>query len=58
MTTGDAIAATCARIAVRLTLRDLARARAANDNGCAPCREARQRGAYVCPLCAGREVLW
>ena len=33
MKTGDAIAATCARIAVRLTLRDLARVRAANDNG-------------------------
>ena len=33
MTTRDAIAATCARIAVRLTLRDLARVRAANDNG-------------------------
>lgn len=58
MTTRDAIAATCARIAVRLTLRDLARARAANDNACGDCREARHRGAYVCPACAGKGVLW
>ena len=33
MTTGERIAATVARIAVRITERDVARAVAANDNG-------------------------
>ena len=53
-----ALADVLRRCALLVAARELAAARAANDNDCGACLTARRRGEYVCPAHAGKGVLW